>query len=74
MGWWPSAGTSEPNRYLSPAGAREYIEADGDFERAGIEVVYQDIDHNNLLYPQQSRYGDCITHLSTRQPAGQPRP
>lgn len=31
----------EADKYLSPAGSREYIEADGDFAESGIAVEYQ---------------------------------
>lgn len=46
-------------RYVSGAAARDYLEVTL-FERAGIEVVWQDYRHPT--YPQL--HGDFVSHLS----------
>jgi hypothetical protein len=47
--------------YLSPVGAKEYIEQDGILEQAGISVVYQD--YQPAEY-QQLRSSQWLSHMS----------
>jgi len=47
--------------YLSPAGARDYLEQDGDFARSSVALSYQDYVPED--YPQVNS-NTCITHLS----------
>ena len=50
------------DRYLSPLGAKEYIEADGDFVGSGIQVEYQNFQSDP--YPQFKRSGEFVSNLS----------
>lgn len=48
------------HQYVSPQGSRDYLEADGSFAEAGIELVYHE-----YIHPEYSQlWGDFISHAS----------
>lgn len=49
----------DTDTYFSGAGGKEYHD-ESQFEQAGIDIVYQDVDHPE--YPQQ--LGEFVSHLS----------